>query len=267
VSTTPRIESFLAAVTDWARAEPGVRAAVLIGSYARVDTPADEWSDVDVLLVVDEPAPLAADLTWVAKFGDPEVTFVETATVGGQPERRVLFSDGLEVDFPLFPVELWRRMLDTPDAIVVFARGHRVLYDDLGAAAAIAALPQTVELPRSDPAELVQAFWYQALWSAKKLRRGEAIMARRSVEGRLKGMLLELARELASSDTWHEARFVERWADPRVLDAFWSSAASPAELGLVLLRLCDVFDAVASDLGLSHPAATAARARLVGLLA
>ena len=264
--TTTRIEAFLDAVADWARAEPGVRAALLVGSQARVDTPADEWSDVDVVLVVDDPAPLAADLTWVARFGEPEVTFVERATVGGQPERRVLFSDGLEVDLPLFPVELWRRLLDEPDAVVVFGRGYRVLYDDLGAAEAIAALPQSVELPRREPAELIQDFWYHALWSAKKLRRGEAITARQCVEGRMKALPLQLARGLAKDDTWHQERFAERWADPRVVAAFWRSAGSPDELGSALRGLCDTFDAVAADLGLTHPSARAARDRLVGLL-
>jgi hypothetical protein len=82
----------------------------------------------------------------------------------------------------------------------------------------------------------------------------------------MKWVLLELARTRAAGDTWHDERFAESWADPRVVDAFWMSAASPDELGEVLLRLCDVFDAVAADLDLLHPAATAARARLVGLL-
>jgi aminoglycoside 6-adenylyltransferase len=266
VSTTERIESFLADVADWARDEPGVRAAVLIGSQARSDTPADEWSDVDVALVVDDPAPLAWDLSWIRRFGEPEVTFVETSTVGGQPERRVLFSDGLEVDLPLFPVELWHRLLADAEAADALRRGHRILYDDLGAADAIAALPHVAEPSRREPAELLQDFWYHALWSAKKLRRGEGITARRCVEGRLKWLLLELARERASGDTWHDERFAESWAEQRVIDAFWLSAASPDELGAVLLGICDVFDAIAADLGLAHPAATAARARLVGLL-
>jgi len=266
VSTTERIESFLAEVASWARAEPNVRAAVLIGSQARIDTPADEWSDVDVALVVDDATPLAWDLTWVARFGEPEVTFVETSTVGGQPERRVLFSDGLEVDLPLFPLEVWNRLLGDPAAAAVFARGYRILYDDLGLEDTIAGLPQIADVPGREPTELLQDFWYHALWSAKKLRRGEAIMARRCVEGRMKWLLLELGRKLASGDTWHDERFVEKWADPRVVEAFWLSAPTPDELGPVLLRLCDAFDAIASDLGLAHPAAGAARTRLVGWL-
>jgi aminoglycoside 6-adenylyltransferase len=266
VSTPERIESFLAAVADWARSEPNVRAAILIGSQARHDTPADEWSDVDVALVVDDPAPLAGDLSWVARFGEPEVTFVETSTVGGQPERRVLFSDGLEVDLPLFPVELWHRLLADPEAVSTLGRGYRILYDDLGVTEQIANLPEPVEEQPGDATELLQDFWYHALWSAKKLRRGEAVIARQCVEGRLKGLLLELARRLATGDTWHEARFAERWADPRVVEAFWRSAASPGELGPVLLHICDVFDTIAADLGVVHPAAAAARARLVGLL-
>ncbi len=36
--------------TRWAEAEEDVRAALILGSRARKDHPADEWSDLDVLV-------------------------------------------------------------------------------------------------------------------------------------------------------------------------------------------------------------------------
>jgi aminoglycoside 6-adenylyltransferase len=41
------IERFLA----WAQHQADIRAAVIIGSQARVDRPADRWSDLDLLVV------------------------------------------------------------------------------------------------------------------------------------------------------------------------------------------------------------------------
>ncbi|HZC74338.1 MAG TPA: aminoglycoside 6-adenylyltransferase, partial [Gaiellaceae bacterium] len=97
------VEAFLGRVAEWAASRPDVRAAVLVGSQARSETPADEYSDVDIGLFADEPALLLEDRSWLRTFGEPVLSFLEPTAVGGQLERRVLFDDGLEVDFSIFP--------------------------------------------------------------------------------------------------------------------------------------------------------------------
>ncbi len=266
------VEGFLAHVAEWALDEPDVRAALLVGSQARSELPADEWSDVDVALFVDDPPRLAGDVAWVSAFGTPELTFVEGTAVGGELERRVLYADGLEVDFALFPTAAAAALLADPRAATVPARGYRVLHDEVGLAEALAQAGEAAPDPRPDPRELVADFWYHVLWAAKKLRRGEAVNARNTLEGRLKRLLLELAREHArrrnpSVDTWHADRFAERWADPRAVAAIWHVTASgPEELPAAFRRLCDVFDELAAELLQPDPGAAAARARLAVLL-
>jgi aminoglycoside 6-adenylyltransferase len=44
-------------IIDWVGQEDNVRAAMVIGSRARTDHPADAWSDLDVLLFVRDPEP------------------------------------------------------------------------------------------------------------------------------------------------------------------------------------------------------------------
>jgi aminoglycoside 6-adenylyltransferase len=95
-----RVATFLEEVSRWAAGRPDVRAAVLLGSQARVDAPADAASDVDVALFVDEPASYLDDPTWINHFGEPLLSFREPTAVGGFEERRVLFRDGLEVGRP-----------------------------------------------------------------------------------------------------------------------------------------------------------------------
>ena len=72
--------------------------------------------------------------------------------------------------------------------------------------------------------ELAHDFWYHALWTAKKLRRGEVYTALLCLDGYLKVRLVVLlgwhARAVDPSvDTWHAGRFLERWADPGALAA------------------------------------------------
>ena len=235
------VEDLLAQVAEWAGTRPGVRGAVLVGSQARSERPADEYSDVDIVIFADDPAALLADPTWPRTFGEPLLTFLEPTAVGGQVERRALFADGLEVDFSVFPAAGLRALLEEPGAAATIGRGYRILHDELGLAASFSGLTSPPPQAR-DLAEIAQDFWYHAIWTAKKWRRGEAVVARFCLESHLKGRLLEADRLRASGDTWHGARFAETWASPEVVRAVWEATPrAPAALPGALVRLCDAF--------------------------
>jgi aminoglycoside 6-adenylyltransferase len=70
----------------------------------------------------------------------------------------------------------------------------------------------------------VSDFWYHGLWTARKLRRGEVYTAIECLDGYLKARLVTLLEWHARAvdptvDTWHEGRYLERWADPGALAA------------------------------------------------
>jgi aminoglycoside 6-adenylyltransferase len=220
-----RMDLVAAAIADWAAERQDVHAAVVVGSQARSDAPADRWSDLDVFLVVDDPEPYLSAGGWVDEFGSPVLTFVEGTAVGDERERRVLYETGEDVDLAVVPVSALDRL---EVAAELLARGYRVLVDEIGlekrlagvAAAAVApGLPTQRELT-----ELASDFWYHALWTAKKLRRGEVFIAVDCLDGYLKRRLVTLmawhARAVDRSvDTWHGGRFLERWADAGALSA------------------------------------------------
>jgi aminoglycoside 6-adenylyltransferase len=206
------VATFLDEVSRWAAARSDVRAAVLLGSQARVDAPADPASDVDVALFVDEPPSYLDDTAWIDHFGERLLSFREPTAVGGFEEQRIHFRDGLEVDFALLPTALATEIPAEADA--VFARGFRVLYAD--GVSFPERKPSSIETPaptqeRFD--QLVNDFWYHVLWTAKKLWRGEVLVAKQACDGWLTGRLVELARWRSDeTDTWHGFRFFERWA-------------------------------------------------------
>jgi aminoglycoside 6-adenylyltransferase len=229
-----RIELVEAAVAEWAREREDVRAALVVGSQARTDMPADRWSDLDVVLFVDDPRRLADDATWVEEFGRPVLTFLESTAFGDRVERRVLYEHGEDVDFPLLEAENWRALAALPEARALLGRGHRVLHDELGLEGVLEqALQETPEPVVPDAAmlrELASDFWYHALWAAKKLRRGEVFTAKGCLDGYLKARLVTLLEWHAgavdpSVDTWHGGRFLERWADPGALAALENAYA------------------------------------------
>lgn len=233
LNVNTRMDLIAAAVAEWAREREDVRAAVVVGSQARRDVPADRWSDLDVLLFVDDPGLLAADASWVESFGIPALTFLEPTALGDRVERRVLYDTGEDVDFPLIEAGAWDELATAPGPATVIARGYRILYDELGLEAGLADIspPEESRVPDSAAlTELASDFWYHALWTARKLRRGEVFTAKGCLDGYLKSRLVTLlewhARTLDPAvDTWHDGRFLERWADPGALLALEAAYA------------------------------------------
>src|SRR5688572_990157 len=67
----------------WAQADKGVQAAVAFGSTERSDRPADDWSDLDLLFVVDGVSEWLDDLRWLDAIGPSWLRFVHPAPVPG----------------------------------------------------------------------------------------------------------------------------------------------------------------------------------------
>jgi len=220
-----RMELIAAAVSDWAAEREDIKALLLVGSQARDNASADRWSDLDLIFLVDDPAHYTEDAGWLREFGTPVVTFLE-ATLDGHWERRVLYETGEDVDFVLFPVSIEQSLEGSEGAADLLARGYRVLIDRVGVEerlARIAAKDTVASSPtQRELVELTSDFWYHALWTAKKLRRGEVFTAIDCLDGYMKARLVTLMAWHAlaidpSVDTWHAGRFLERWADPGAL--------------------------------------------------
>src|SRR6478736_3294129 len=89
----------------WAQRRPDVRAGVILGSWARNEMPADNMSDLALLVIVSDPSVFLSETSWLLTFGEPCLTFVEPTATGNFKERRAAFKDGKDIDFSLVPVE------------------------------------------------------------------------------------------------------------------------------------------------------------------
>ena len=85
------------AVAAWAQSQPDILAVIVIGSRARLDHPADEFSDLDLMLYVQQPGLYARQRAWLDDFG--QVLAASMGFAGSDPEWLVVYAGGIKADF------------------------------------------------------------------------------------------------------------------------------------------------------------------------
>jgi aminoglycoside 6-adenylyltransferase len=270
------MEELLGRIVRWAEGCPDIRAMILIGSRARQDRPADEWSDLDFVLAAVDEERYFRTTAWLDEIGAVWLTCLE-GTVVGSLERRVLFEGALDVDFNFFAPEKFRQVLrDAAAASWTRRRGTRVLLDRDGLVPPLPAAEGEKPAARPpDEAEFLNAvhdFWYHAVWTAKKLRRGELFIAKGCCDSYMKRLVRQMIEWHARAthgweyDTWHDGRFLDQWADPRAVAGLQQAYAhyDPADLQRALFVTMELFRwlalEVAGRLGYAYPAEGGRRA-------
>jgi aminoglycoside 6-adenylyltransferase len=246
---------------QWANQRSDIHALVVVGSQARSDHPADEFSDIDVVLTVDDPDVFLGQDEWLQEFGSVVADIVEPTAMGGMSERRVLFESGLDVDFSIVPFDMMQLLGDFKDLAEVrelFGRGVRLLVDKVGIAGDI----QTIAPPEAGTGLLSEdgyrtlsnRFWYHLIAATKKWRRGELWVAMTWCEGSLTTSTVALSRWWTQlhrplADVWHASRFIEEWLDPRVMRqlAATRTGYGSTEIGQSLRGLAVLFRGLEAD--------------------
>ncbi len=126
------ISTFLENLTRWTVTQNDV-AVLLVGSFAR-GTARDD-SDVDVILITVTPQRYLQDEQWFTTFG--QVVQVQDEDWGLVQSRRVLYADGIEVEFGITTPQ-WANIDPVDDGTQrVIADGAQIVCDLGGMLAAL----------------------------------------------------------------------------------------------------------------------------------
>ena len=221
-----QFDAILDRLVQWGQRQKDVQALLVIGSQARTDAPADAFSDLDLVVCVDDPERYLYQDEWLRPIGDFYLSFLED-TLDGAKERRILFDGALDVDFVFCTQAAFEALGQSGQGQGILARGYRVLVDKMGMSGMLRDSPagQLACAPLSEAAfvNLAHDFWYHVIWSAKKLLRGELWAAKGCVDSYLKNRLRQAIECHAQAlhgpgyDTWHDGRFLDGWAEPWVV--------------------------------------------------
>ncbi|MFP4624790.1 MAG: aminoglycoside 6-adenylyltransferase [Gemmatimonadota bacterium] len=177
-----------AKVAEWARTERSVGAALVIGSRGSPEGARDGFSDHDIVLFLEPGSRLPERDDWLDEFGKPLIVFRETTEHRDEPvpTRLVQYRGGHRIDFTLSRMELLRRIVDQESPPDWLLAGYQVLLDRGGVAGRLPPPSAMAYVPRppSEPEykALVEAFWWETLYVAKYVARGELLPARYSLE-------------------------------------------------------------------------------------
>lgn len=175
---------YLPGIIRWAESRDDIRAALLTSTMAVPGAAVDILSDYDVILVVRSLDPYVNDRSWLADFG--EVLVVYWDPVYPDPHYGIemcanvtQYVSGLKIDFTLWPVALFKKIVAAPELTAELDAGYRTLLDKDRLTAGMQPPTYTAYIPkRPTQAEYerhVNDFLTDAPYVAKCLWRGELL--------------------------------------------------------------------------------------------
>jgi len=220
-------------VLAWAQADRNIQGVIIIGSQARSTLISDQWSDLDLLVLANDPKGLVTENTWFNRFGNVVCFFDEIVplhfTNWNWCVKRVLYADNRDVDFSILPYHHLDEVLSVNKDIIL--KGYRVIYDS-GAGqleTKVCALLQTVEKEAAHPPTqqeldaIVRDLLFHVIWAFKKIKRKELWVAVNCINCYMKNLLLRLieAHNVSTHqrpDTlMYSGRFLEQRTDQEIL--------------------------------------------------
>ncbi len=223
---------------EWAQTQPVIHAVIVVGSRARTDHPADEWSDLDMVVFAGNTASYLHDPSWLNTFGDVIAAISDSF---GQHDRELIavYADGCKIDVAFLSIDpaatpTLQVMLDAFPYPIVLQRGVRVLVDKTAPGPSqLLRLPTSTmsALPTEDEfTEAINRLLVEALKTAKFIRRRDLWRAKQMCDGELKQHLLKMlewhAVALHGRDIWYDGRYLDEWADGRALSVLPLTFAS-----------------------------------------
>jgi aminoglycoside 6-adenylyltransferase len=187
MTITQPSRDILPTLVQWAAARDPIRAMLLTSTRATPGAPVDILSDYDVILVMQDIEPFVAERAWLDEFGEVLVAYWDP--IHPNPDfgleqcgNVVQYADGLKIDFTLWPVALFERIVAAPALDAELDAGYRVLLDKDHLTDALRAPTFTAYVPRPPSLEAYQTwindFMSDAPYVAKCLWRDDLLPAK-----------------------------------------------------------------------------------------
>lgn len=220
-------------IAEWSQQTEEVEGTLLIGSQARNVLQADQWSDLDLMVLVHTPETFLNESGWLNRFGKVVCAFNDITplpfTSWNWTVKRVLLDDNRDIDFSILPYAHLDEVLMVNQGIL--AKGYQVLYDshapllETKVGTWVAANVDSIAPPSSSElSNTINDLLFHTIWAFKKIERQELWVAVSTINQRIGNLLLRLiewhTRLVTHRSTLidHEGRFLEMRAAGEIIN-------------------------------------------------
>lgn len=230
----PKYHKTIDTLRTWSQREKTIHAALILGSQVRKEFEGDEWSDLDVLLLTENPHDFIQTDMWLARFGEIVCVTGEETILDWIPltwyVKRVLFADNRAIDFSILPADRIDDLLSINAEI--HAQGYQVIYE--ASANMVTSKLETIlatvkEEPPKIPTEddvrqTIHDLLFHLMWACKKIKRNELWVAVRCINQHISNRLLQLLEfhtasiAPTSQRIRYDGRFLEHRTEKDILE-------------------------------------------------
>ncbi len=191
-------------IIQWAKAKDEIRAVLLTSTRAVPNAHIDALSDYDIILIVHDIHPFVSNHEWLNDFG--EVLVVYWDSVYSDPMfgfdccgNVTQYSSGLKIDFTLWSVELFQKIVAASSLPDELDAGYQILLDKDGLTETMQSPSFTAYVLKRPTLEQYQThvndFLTDAPYVAKCLWRGELLPAKWALDYDMKHVYLRQVLE------------------------------------------------------------------------
>lgn len=240
MNTIKSQEQIINMITTWAVQTNNIRAVVLAGVHANNPSNTDPLETYHFQLIVNELNTMIWQEDWLHIFGKPLTTLqhIRHHSVTGAVActQNVLYTDGIEVEFQIYPISEWENQIDnelsattTPVYQVLLDKDHRIQNS------IIVLDQQAVHLnkpARHEYEQIQHEFWWYCMQTAKSLLQQQLLLAKYQLDHILRIRYLEKMLDwyAGSQHQWdilyhHDRVGYRQQADPELAQALTKTYA------------------------------------------
>lgn len=177
-------EEKLTSIVKWAEKNGDVRAVLLTSSLVNPLAVVDEYSDLDIELILEDNTNYISDKSWTLNFGNPIAMIEEDENCFEDKHamKMVLYEDGVKVDFKLFSKSKFLKETEQKELPEDWDIGYKILIDKDGITKQMLKPTYQVSIIQKPSEEkfrqTINDFWWDTTYVAKCLLRDEIFYAK-----------------------------------------------------------------------------------------
>jgi len=254
---------------QWAEPKDSIRTMLLTSTRAVPvpNAPVDDFSDYDVVLIVEDIHPFQEDRSWLEDFGEVLVAYWDPIypdpDFGLEKFGNVTqYTDGLKIDFTVCRVEMLQKISQAPSLPAELDAGYRILLDKDNLTEGLKSPTYRAYIPVPPVEEIYQTmindFFSDAPYVAKCLVRGELLPAKWCLDYDMKHVYLRPMLEwlMGLHHNWSlPTGWLGKGLKKKLPPEIWSqleatyAGADTAENWEALFRTMALFRRVAMEVG------------------